>query len=137
MKILEIRNEHLKVNTTYKCKCPECGTIFLFDSCDITRPIVYDGNVHMKKIECPNDECSTYIRMDDPSIVELETSPAKTERDDLRELIYYLDKFKKNHPDIKVIIDGDKKDLLMSDIHLVYEGISDPETVGQLVIEVE
>ena len=137
MEILEIRNDHLKPNKIYKCECPVCGTIFLFDSCDVRIPATYDGDDHMKKVMCPNKKYCTYIRLDNSSIEEIDVLPVKTERDELNELIYYLDKFKEKHSDVKVIIDGDKKDFTMSEIHLIYEGMSDSETVGPLVIEVE
>ena len=49
MEILEIRNDHLEINKTYKCKCPVCGTSFLFDSFDVIGSHIYNESKHMKK----------------------------------------------------------------------------------------
>lgn len=82
MEILSLNNKHIKKGTGslgYGCVCPNCGTAFIFDDKDISRPRTPYPYPKDCKVICPNTSCHTTLTMDDKCIHTFENSDEKYE----------------------------------------------------------
>lgn len=82
MKILSLNNKHIKKDNDdlgYGCVCPNCGTVFTFDSRDIDRPRTPFPCPKDCKIVCPNTSCHRMLSMDDKCIHNFKNSNEKYE----------------------------------------------------------
>ena len=72
MEIIKIKNaEDKDVKKEFGCKCPRCGTSFIFTMNDAIVPRKLSYSIGECKITCPNHSCNNLICMGSPEIVRL------------------------------------------------------------------
>lgn len=78
MKVLAINNPiETKSLKEYGCVCPQCESVFIFDTMDIEVPRCINAKPIMYSIACPNPNCKNRISLVDNSIEKFKTNEDK------------------------------------------------------------
>lgn len=86
MEVLIINNKQKEERSKheYGCVCPNCGSVFIFDDMDISRPKCFNYTLNKCNVKCPNESCGCVIKMDNKCITKFKT---KSDKDEF-EMIY-------------------------------------------------
>lgn len=77
--VLNNRKEPERKIQEYGCVCPQCKSVFIFDTMDIEVPRCINAKPSMFSVKCPNPKCNTRI-----SLVQVCVEKFKTNEDKQR-----------------------------------------------------
>lgn len=78
MQVLVHKNEHLEEKTSiqeYGCECPNCGTVFIFDITEVSKPRMLNYKDIDCSIKCPN--CNNFIKLNNRGITKFKNDDDK------------------------------------------------------------